>query len=62
MKQILICQLVYIQNDPNMDSVMFEQVAKIFNINADVKNGLSGIKRDFYHDFIKHVCSGSLVD
>ena len=55
-------QLVYSQNDPNMDSVMFEQVAKLFNTNADVKNGSSGIKSDFYHDFIKHVCSGSLVD
>lgn len=55
-------QLVYSQNDPNMDSVMFERVAKLFNTNADVKNGSSGIKSDFYHDFIKHVCSGSLVD
>jgi hypothetical protein len=55
-------QLVYSQNDPNMDSVMFEQVAKLFNTNADVKNGSSGIKSDFYHDFIKHVCSGSLID
>jgi hypothetical protein len=45
-----------------MDSVMFEQVAKLFNTNADVKNGSSGVKTDFYHDFVKHVCSGSVVE
>ena len=55
-------EIVYSQNDPNMDSVMFETVAKLFNMNADVKNGADGIKSDFYHDFIKHVCSGSMVE
>ena len=55
-------EIVYSQNDPNMDSVMFEQVAKLFNTNADVKNGADGIKSDFYHDFVKHVCSGSMVE
>ena len=55
-------EIVYSQNDPNMDSVMFEAVAKLFNMNADVKNGADGIKSEFYHDFIKHVCSGSVVE
>jgi hypothetical protein len=55
-------EIVYSQNDPNMDSVMFETVAKLFNMNADVKNGADGIKSEFYHDFIKHVCSGSVVE
>jgi len=55
-------EIVYSQNDPNMDSAMFEQVAKLFNMNADVKNASSGIKSDFYHDFVKHVCSGSVVE
>ena len=55
-------QIVYSQNDPNMDSVMFETVAKLFNTNADVKNGADGVKSDFYHDFVKHVCSGSVVE
>ena len=55
-------EIVYSQNDPNMDSVMFETVAKLFNTNADVKNGADGIKSDFYHDFIKQVCSGSVVE
>jgi len=55
-------EIVYSQNDPNMDSVMFEEVAKLFNMNADVKNGAEGIKSDFYHDFVKHVCSGSMVE
>ena len=55
-------EIVYSQNDPNMDSVMFEEVAKLFNTNTDVKNGASGIKSEFYHDFIKHVCSGSVVE
>lgn len=41
-----------------MDSVMFEAVANLFNMNADVKNGADGIKSEFYHDFIKHMCSG----
>jgi hypothetical protein len=31
-----------------MDSSMFEGVAKLFNTNADVKNGAIGIKTDFY--------------
>jgi len=47
---------VYSQNDPNMDSVMFEAVANLFNMNAD------GIKSEFYHDFIKHMCSASVVE
>jgi hypothetical protein len=55
-------EIVYSQNDPNMDSVMFEEVAKLFNMNADVKNGADGIKSDFYLDFVKHVCSGSMVE
>ena len=55
-------EIVYSQNDSNMDSVMFEAVAKLFNMNADVKNGADGIKSEFYHDFVKHVCSGSVVE
>ena len=55
-------QLVYSLNTADMDSSMFEGVAKLFNTNADVKNGAIGIKTDFYHDFIKQVCSGSVVD
>ena len=55
-------EIVYSQNDPNMDSVMFETVAKLFNTNCDVKNGADGVKSDFYHDFVKHVCSGSVVE
>jgi hypothetical protein len=55
-------QLVYSLNTPDMDSAMFEGVAKLFNTNADVKNGATGIKSEFYHDFIKHVCSGSVVE
>ena len=55
-------EIVYSQNDPNMDSVMFEEVAKLFNMNTDVKNGADGIKSEFYHDFIKQVCSGSVVE
>ena len=55
-------QLVYNLNNSDIDSSMFEGVAKLFNTNADVKNGAIGIKTDFYHDFIKQVCSGSVVD
>lgn len=55
-------ELVHELNTPNMDSAMFEGVAKLFNTNADVKNGSTGIKTDFYHDFVKHVCSGSVVE
>jgi hypothetical protein len=55
-------QLVHSQNTPDMDSAMFEDVAKLFNTNADVKNGSTGVKTDFYHDFVKHVCSGSMVE
>ena len=55
-------EIVYDQNKDDMDSFMFEEVAKLFNTNADVKNASSGIKSDFYHDFIKHVCSGSVVE
>lgn len=55
-------ELVFSQNKEDMDSAMFEEVAKLFNTNADVKNASTGIKNDFYHDFVKHVCSGSLVD
>lgn len=55
-------EIVYSQNSPDMDSAMFEEVAKLFNINADVKNGSDGVKSDFFHDFVKHVCSGSLID
>lgn len=45
-----------------MDSVLFEEVAKLFNTNTDVKNESTGVKSDFYHDFVKHVCSGSVVE
>lgn len=58
-------ELVYGLNNTNgneMDSTMFEQVAKLFNTNADVKNGSTGIKSDFFHDFVKYVCSGSMVE
>lgn len=55
-------ELVYGLNNKEMDSSMFEQVAKLFNMNADVKNGSEGIKSEFFHDFIKHVCSGSVVE
>ena len=55
-------QLVYSLNNKEMDSCMFEEVAKLFNTNADVKNCSSGIKSDFYHDFIKHICSGSVIE
>ena len=52
----------FAMNKDDMDSAMFEEVAKLFNTNSDVKNGSSGIKTEFYHDFIKHVCSGSMVE
>lgn len=55
-------QLVHALNTPDMDSAMFEEVAKLFNVNADVKHGSSGVKTEFYHDFVKHVCSGSMVE
>lgn len=55
-------ELVHKLNTPDMDSAMFEQIAKLFNTNADVKNGSTGVKTDFYHDFVKHVCSGSVVE
>ena len=55
-------QLVYNLNTSNLDSSMFEGVAKLFNTNADVKNGAIGVKTDFYHDFIKQVCSGSVIE
>ena len=45
-----------------MDSAMFEEVAKLFNTNANVKNSAMGTKSEFYHDFIKHVCSGSVIE
>jgi hypothetical protein len=55
-------QIVYDLNKKDMDSSMFEEVAKVFNTNCDVKNGATGIKTEFYHDFVKHVCSGSVVE
>lgn len=55
-------ELVHGLNTPDMDSAMFESVAMLFNTNSDVKNSSSGIKSDFYHDFVKHVCSGSVVE
>ena len=55
-------ELVYNMNKEDMDSAMFEEVAKLFNTNADVKNGSSGVKSDFYHDFVKYVCSGSVIE
>ena len=45
-----------------MDSFMFERVAKLFNTNADVKSGADGVQSEFYNDFIKHVCSVSVVE
>jgi hypothetical protein len=48
-------QLVYNLNTSNLDSSMF-------NTNADVKNGAIGVKTNFYHDFIKQVCSGSVIE
>ena len=55
-------ELIHGLNSPDMDSAMFETVAKLFNMNSDVRNGSTGIKSDFFHDFVKHVCSGSVVD
>lgn len=55
-------ELVYSQNSKNMDSAMFEAVAKLFNTNADVKNASTGVKSEFYYDFIRHICSASVVD
>ena len=55
-------QLVYSLNTADMDSAMFEGVAKLFNTNSDVRNGATGVKSEFYHDFIKYVCSGSVVE
>jgi len=55
-------ELVHSLNTPDMDSAMFEEVAKLFNTNSDVKNGSTGVKTEFYHDFVKHVCSGSVVE
>jgi len=55
-------EIVFAQNTPDMDSEMFEQVAKLFNTNADVRNAATGVKSEFYHDFVKHVCSGSVVE
>jgi len=54
--------LVHSLNTPDMDSAMFEEVANLFNTNADVKNGSTGVKTEFYHDFVKHVCSGSVME
>lgn len=55
-------ELVHSLNTPDMDSAMFEEVAKLFNTNADVKIGSTGVKTDFYHDFVKHVCCGSVLE
>jgi hypothetical protein len=55
-------EIVYNMNKDNMDSAMFEGVAQLFNTNSDVKNGAIGIKSDFYHDFVKHVCSASVLE
>jgi len=55
-------QLIYSLNTSDMDSAMFEGVANLFNTNADVRNGATGVKTEFFHDFIKHVCSGSVVE
>ena len=55
-------ELVYGMNKEDMDSAMFEEVAKLFNTNADVKNGSSGVKTEFYYDFVKYVCSGSVIE
>jgi hypothetical protein len=55
-------QIAYDLNKKDMDSSMFEEVAKVFNTNSDVKNGATGIKTEFFHDFVKHICSGSVVE
>lgn len=59
-------KLVYEQNsetnNADMDSNVFERLALLFNTNADVKNGSEGIKSEFFHDFVKHVCSASVKD
>lgn len=55
-------ELVFNLNTPNMDSVIFEEVAKFFNINSDVKNCAAGVKTQFYYDFVKNVCSKSMVE
>lgn len=55
-------ELVYALNNSDMDSTMFDKVAELFNTNADVRNGSTGIKSDFFHDFVKYVCSGSVVE
>ena len=55
-------ELVFNLNTPNMDSVIFEEVAKFFNTNSDVKNCAAGVKTQFYHDFVKNVCSKSMVE
>ena len=54
--------IIFSQNTPDMSSVMFEEVAKLFNINCDVRNAARGVKTEFYYDFIKHICSGSVVE
>ena len=55
-------ELVFSLNNENLDSSMFEQVAKLFNNNCDIKNAADGIKSDFYIEFVKHVCSASVVN
>jgi hypothetical protein len=50
--QDMSSQIVYDLNKKDTDSSMFEEVAKVFNTNCDVKNGSIGIKTNFYHDFV----------
>jgi len=55
-------EIVSSQNKDNMSSVMFEEVANLFNTYENVSKGSEGVKTEFYHDFIKHVCSASVVE
>ena len=55
-------ELVFAMNKDDMDSAMFEEVAKLFNMNSDVKNGSDGVKTEFFHDFVKQICSGSVIE
>lgn len=54
-------ELVFSCNNPDMDSDMFEEVAKLFNVNADVKGCIDGIWSEFSDQFIEQVCINSIV-
>ncbi len=44
-------ELVFSLNTSDMDSALFEQVAKVFNTHADLKNGEDGVPSDFTEGF-----------